>query len=167
MFSIERRAEVPFVENTFFSNAPLRTREHVELVKAFEDSLIGLASRAALQVVDSLSRPAREIHHDVGIDHVCHRTHRRSKARLPQSVDVRHAIGDVISRTLPNRGGTLERAVALRLAHVHFDPAKTLDAKALNKMISDQQKACQKKQDAYGTSSGHGAQEGVELDLDA
>ena len=45
--------------------------------------------------------------------------------------------------------------------------AKTLDAKALNKMISDQQKACQKKQDAYDTSSGHGAKEGVELDLDA
>jgi hypothetical protein len=41
MFSIERRAEVPFVENTFFSNAPLRTREHLELVRAFEDSLIG------------------------------------------------------------------------------------------------------------------------------
>lgn len=45
--------------------------------------------------------------------------------------------------------------------------AKTLDAKSLNKIISDQQKACQKKQDAYDTSSGHGAKEGVKLDLDA
>ncbi len=42
-----------------------------------------------------------------------------------------------------------------------------LDAKALNKIISDQQKACQKKQDAYDTSSGHGAKEGVVLDEDA
>jgi predicted secreted Zn-dependent protease len=45
--------------------------------------------------------------------------------------------------------------------------AKTLDGKTLNKMISDQQKACQKKQDSYDTSSGHGAKEGVVLDLDA
>lgn len=45
--------------------------------------------------------------------------------------------------------------------------AKTLDADDLNKIISDQQKACQKKQDAYDSRSGHGAKEGVELDLDA
>jgi predicted secreted Zn-dependent protease len=45
--------------------------------------------------------------------------------------------------------------------------AKTLDAKALNKIISDQQDACQKKQDAYDSRSGHGAKEGVQLDLDA
>lgn len=41
MFSIERRAEVPFIENTFFSSAPLRTGEHMEVVKAFEESLLG------------------------------------------------------------------------------------------------------------------------------
>ena len=45
--------------------------------------------------------------------------------------------------------------------------AKTLDAKTINKMISDQQKDCQKKQDAYDSRSGHGAKEGVVLDLDA
>ena len=45
--------------------------------------------------------------------------------------------------------------------------AKTLDAKGLNKIISDQKDACQKKQDDYDTRSGHGAKEGVELDLDA
>ncbi len=45
--------------------------------------------------------------------------------------------------------------------------AKDLDADKLNKIISDQQKACQKKQDAYDSRSGHGAKEGVELDLDA
>lgn len=41
MFSIERRAEIPFAENTYFSNAPLRTAEHIELVKTFEASLPG------------------------------------------------------------------------------------------------------------------------------
>lgn len=45
--------------------------------------------------------------------------------------------------------------------------AKTLDANDLNKIISDQQEACQKKQDAYDSRSGHGEKEGVELDLDA
>ena len=45
--------------------------------------------------------------------------------------------------------------------------AKTLDADSLNKMIDDQQKDCQKKQDAYDSRSGHGAKEGVVLDLDA
>jgi predicted secreted Zn-dependent protease len=45
--------------------------------------------------------------------------------------------------------------------------SKTLDADALNEIISDQQDASQKKQDDYDTRSGHGAKEGVELDLDA
>ena len=45
--------------------------------------------------------------------------------------------------------------------------AKDLDAKGIDKLIDDNQKACQKKQDAYDTSSGHGAKEGVNLDLDA
>ncbi len=40
MFSIERRVDIPFAENTYFSNAPLRTQEHIELVKAFEESLL-------------------------------------------------------------------------------------------------------------------------------
>jgi hypothetical protein len=38
-FSIERRAERPFFENTYFSNAPLRTSEHLEVVEHFEDAL--------------------------------------------------------------------------------------------------------------------------------
>lgn len=41
MFSIERRAEIPFAENTYFSSAPLRTNQHMEIVKAFEASLLG------------------------------------------------------------------------------------------------------------------------------
>ena len=45
--------------------------------------------------------------------------------------------------------------------------AKELDADTLNKLIDQSQQACQKKQDAYDTSSGHGAKEGVVLDLDA
>ena len=39
MFSIERRIDVPFAENTYFSQAPLRTAEHIELLKAFEAAL--------------------------------------------------------------------------------------------------------------------------------
>ncbi len=45
--------------------------------------------------------------------------------------------------------------------------AKSLDAKALKKLVEDSQKDTQKKQDAYDSRSGHGAKEGVELDLDA
>ena len=41
IFSIERRAEIPFAENTYFSSAPLRSAEHIEIVKAFEASLLG------------------------------------------------------------------------------------------------------------------------------
>jgi hypothetical protein len=41
MFTIERRAEIPFAENTYFSSAPLRTAEHIEIVKEFEASLLG------------------------------------------------------------------------------------------------------------------------------
>lgn len=41
MFTIERRAEIPFAENTYFSGAPLRTAEHIEIVKEFEASLLG------------------------------------------------------------------------------------------------------------------------------
>ena len=45
--------------------------------------------------------------------------------------------------------------------------ARSLDGKSLNKLIDDQQKACQKKQDDYDSSSGHGDKEGVTLDVDA
>jgi hypothetical protein len=41
VFSIERRAEIPFAENTYFSNAPLRTAEHIEILKSFEASILG------------------------------------------------------------------------------------------------------------------------------
>ena len=39
MFSIERRADIPFAENTYFSGAPLRTKEHIELLKRFESAI--------------------------------------------------------------------------------------------------------------------------------
>jgi len=45
--------------------------------------------------------------------------------------------------------------------------AKKLDAAALNKLVDNLQQACQKKQDAYDSRSGHGAKEGVVLKLDA
>ena len=45
--------------------------------------------------------------------------------------------------------------------------AKTLDGKTLNQMIDKLQKATQQKQDAYDSRSGHGAKEGVILDLTA
>ncbi len=38
-FSVERRAERPFFENTYFSTAPLRTAQHIELVKEFEGAI--------------------------------------------------------------------------------------------------------------------------------
>jgi predicted secreted Zn-dependent protease len=45
--------------------------------------------------------------------------------------------------------------------------AKQLDGDALNKLIEQSRQACQKQQDAYDSRSGHGAREGVVLDLDA
>jgi hypothetical protein len=39
-FTIERRADVPFFENTYFSSAPLPTRIHWELLEKFEKSLL-------------------------------------------------------------------------------------------------------------------------------
>jgi hypothetical protein len=38
-FSIERRAEVPYAEDTYFASAPLRTNEHLDLVQRFEHLL--------------------------------------------------------------------------------------------------------------------------------
>ncbi|MEO7145159.1 MAG: hypothetical protein ABI165_16805 [Bryobacteraceae bacterium] len=38
-FTIERRTEIPFFANTYFSNAPLRTAGHLELIKQLEDAL--------------------------------------------------------------------------------------------------------------------------------
>ena len=45
--------------------------------------------------------------------------------------------------------------------------AKQLDGDALNKLIEQSRQTCQKKQDTYDSRSGHGANEGVVLDLDA
>lgn len=39
-FSIERRAEVPFSDRKYFSNAPLGTHDHIEILKAFETYLL-------------------------------------------------------------------------------------------------------------------------------
>jgi hypothetical protein len=39
-FIIERRAEIPFSEQTYFSSAPLRTPEHLELIEQFESDLV-------------------------------------------------------------------------------------------------------------------------------
>ncbi len=38
-FTLARRAESPFFENTYFSSAPLRTAEHLELVVELEKAL--------------------------------------------------------------------------------------------------------------------------------
>jgi hypothetical protein len=39
-FSIERRAEIPFSEKKYFSNAPLGTQDHIDLLKDFETALL-------------------------------------------------------------------------------------------------------------------------------
>jgi hypothetical protein len=38
-FTIERRANIPFSENTYFSSAPLRTSDHIELIREVEIAL--------------------------------------------------------------------------------------------------------------------------------
>ena len=38
-FTIERRAETPFNENTYFSSAPLPTSQHIELIEEIEQAL--------------------------------------------------------------------------------------------------------------------------------
>jgi hypothetical protein len=40
VFSIERRVEVPFGEDTYFSTAPVRTAHHLKLIEQFEAALI-------------------------------------------------------------------------------------------------------------------------------
>jgi len=40
VFSIERRAEVPFSDKKYFSNAPLETHDHIELLEVFEAALL-------------------------------------------------------------------------------------------------------------------------------
>ena len=45
--------------------------------------------------------------------------------------------------------------------------AAPLDGPALTKLIEQSRQDCQKNQDAYDSRSGHGAKEGVVLDLDA
>lgn len=44
-FSIERRAEIPFSDKKYFSNAPLGTQDHIELLKAFETHLLSRPTR--------------------------------------------------------------------------------------------------------------------------
>jgi hypothetical protein len=39
-FTIERRAEVPFVDNKYFSSAPLSTADHLTLLEEFEKALL-------------------------------------------------------------------------------------------------------------------------------
>jgi hypothetical protein len=39
VFSIERRAETPFKENTYFSGAPIGTAEHLKLIEEMEAAL--------------------------------------------------------------------------------------------------------------------------------
>jgi hypothetical protein len=41
IFTIERRADVPFTENKHFSTAPLPTNEHLKLLEDFETALKG------------------------------------------------------------------------------------------------------------------------------
>jgi hypothetical protein len=45
VFSIERRAEVPFADKKYFSNAPLETNDHIELLKAFETYVLSRPTR--------------------------------------------------------------------------------------------------------------------------
>ena len=40
IFTIERLADTPSQENMYFSSAPLRTSEHIDLIKRFESSLL-------------------------------------------------------------------------------------------------------------------------------
>lgn len=47
VFSIERRANIPFEENTYFSNAPLRTAEHLGLLEQIEKVLLPDDHKAA------------------------------------------------------------------------------------------------------------------------
>ena len=39
-FTIERRADIPFFENIYFSSAPLATATHINLVERFEASIL-------------------------------------------------------------------------------------------------------------------------------
>jgi hypothetical protein len=40
IFSIERRVEIPFSEKKYFSNAPLATQDHIDLLVDFETTLL-------------------------------------------------------------------------------------------------------------------------------
>ncbi|MGC2111095.1 MAG: hypothetical protein WA655_16385 [Candidatus Korobacteraceae bacterium] len=54
MFTIQRRAVTPFSENKYFTEAPLRSEEHVALIEEFErDVLEGLPDH----VLQALDRP--------------------------------------------------------------------------------------------------------------
>ena len=41
-FSIQRRENTPFSENKYYSDAPLPTKVHINLLKQFESDLLGL-----------------------------------------------------------------------------------------------------------------------------
>jgi hypothetical protein len=43
VFSIERRAETPFAENKYFSNAPLPTDTHLDMLKTLEADILSTA----------------------------------------------------------------------------------------------------------------------------
>jgi len=40
LFTVERRVDVPFSQNKYFSNAPLPTQDHIDLLKDFENALL-------------------------------------------------------------------------------------------------------------------------------
>jgi hypothetical protein len=42
VFSIERRLNVPYADNIFFAQAPLRTRDHISLLQTLEGVLAGI-----------------------------------------------------------------------------------------------------------------------------
>jgi hypothetical protein len=44
-FSIERREQIPFSDRKYFSNAPLGTQDHIELLKTFETYLLSRPTR--------------------------------------------------------------------------------------------------------------------------
>lgn len=56
-FSVEKRAEIPFSENKYFSGAPLQTEDHLKLLEEFETALKG----KTLEAAGSATPPRRKI----------------------------------------------------------------------------------------------------------
>lgn len=46
-FSIQRRENTPFSENRYYSEAPIPTKQHIQLLEAFESALLGESKPAA------------------------------------------------------------------------------------------------------------------------